>query len=131
LSIDDFINAAKMNNKSVITEYLHNGFNINEKDEYGFTVLQEAAEFGHKDLFWYLINKGADIRNVTYEGYNVIHAIAIGGDNEMLKYAIDKGISIKDRITSGEQKGMDAEDYARMFKNNSILSDIIKYKGIA
>ena len=86
MNIDSFIIAAKKNDKALIEKYLNHGFNINERDEYGFTALLEAAEFGHRELFWYLIENRADISIKAEGGFSIVHAIGLGGDKNMLEY---------------------------------------------
>ena len=125
MQIDLFIKAAKTNDRKVIENYLNNGFDINERDEYGFTALIEAAEFGHEELFWNLIKRNADIMVKTYENYSVLHAIGLGGNRKMLDYAESKGLSVYEKISKGEQKGMDTLDYAQMANNKEIIEELI------
>lgn len=122
MSIDSFITAAKQNNKALIEQYLKNGFNINERDAYGFTALLEAAEFGHKELFWYLIENKADISIKAEGGFSIVHAIGLGGDKNMLDYIEKNGISLTEIVTDGEQKGLGIKDYAIMGKNTEIIN---------
>jgi len=129
MQVDVFIKAAKTNDRKVIDYYLDSGFNINERDEYGFTAIIEAAEFGHEELFWDLIERNADIMIKTYENYSVLHAIGLGGNRKMLGYAESKGLSIYEKISKGEQKGMDTLDYAQMANNKEILEELINRRG--
>lgn len=126
MDINEFIIAAKKNNKQLIDHYLKNGFNINKTDEYGFTAILESVEFGHKELFWYLVENNADITIKAEEDFSIIHAIGLGGDKEILKYVESKGISIHNIVSSGEQKGMGIKDYAIMANNQEILEELKK-----
>ena len=124
MSIDSFIIAAKKNDKALIKKYLKHGFNIDERDEYGFTALLEAAEFRHRELFWYLIENKADISIKAEGGFSIVHAIGLGGDKNILEYIEKNGISLTELVTDGEQKGLGIKDYAIMGKNTEIINEL-------
>jgi len=121
MHIDEFINAAKRNDMRVIETYIANGFNIDSQDEYGFTAIIEAAEFGNNEMFWKLIDYGANIHLKAEDNYSILHAIGIGGNVSMLEYALRNGISKEDKVSGGEQMGMGLKEYANYGKNDSIL----------
>ena len=121
MKIDEFIIAAKRNDIRVIESYMNAGFNINSQDEYGFTAIIEAAEFGNIELFWKLIDYGANIHLRAEENYSILHAIGIGGNVAMLEYVLRNGVSKEEVVSGGEQKGMGLKEYAEYGKNSEIM----------
>lgn len=89
---DRFILLAKSGDLTGIDALLESGADIDQCDEYGFTMILEAAELGHSELFWYLAAQGADLLVATPEGFSLAHAIALGGTPEMLRFAIRNGV---------------------------------------
>ncbi|HBD95757.1 MAG: hypothetical protein A2015_04200 [Spirochaetes bacterium GWF1_31_7] len=126
MKIDDFINAAKRNNKNLIKDFLENGFDINTQDQYGFTAILEVAEFGHNDLFWYLIENGANIKIKANENFGIAHAIGLSGNKRMLDYIIKNGIDIYEKVSGGEQNGFSIIEYAKLGSNIEILNVLVQ-----
>ena len=58
--------AARVGHIEVVEKHLAAGVDVNAKDKYGMTPLQNAAFEGHKEIAELLINKGANV-NVKLE----------------------------------------------------------------
>ena len=58
---DEFIEAARMGNISIIEQYIQNGYDVNIQDEIGFTALIFAARHRRKEIVELLLDAGANV----------------------------------------------------------------------
>ena len=98
---NEMIDAAKMNNPTLLKCLLQNGADINAKDSDGISALIYAAAYGNLEIIKYLVVKGADINVANSDGQTVLifasgsaYTNAILGSEEhakLVKYLINKG----------------------------------------
>ena len=69
--------------------YISNGYNINEKDDDGRSVLYEAVSSGHPEFAQLLIDNGVDVSAKTNEGLTVFQR-AFESKNETIKTMFSK-----------------------------------------
>lgn len=76
------------------------GANINQRDEYGNSVLRVACRQGSHQLVDCLVEAGADLTAVDCSGYSVLHAAANGQCTDIFASFIGNGVSIhlEDRL---------------------------------
>ena len=64
--------------------------NKNKKDEFGYTPLKYACEYGHLSIAQYLLSKGANIKIKDLNGNSLIHFASKGGLLSIVQYLIEK-----------------------------------------
>ncbi|MEA3353179.1 MAG: ankyrin repeat domain-containing protein, partial [Campylobacterota bacterium] len=81
--------ALDQNNFSMVKELLNTDeFDLNEKDEFGRTKLQNAVIFGYERTADLLISKGADINSKDIHGRSVIFDALSYGDEKFIDYLL-------------------------------------------
>lgn len=102
-----FMNSAVINDRITIKAYLQNGrFDINVRDQIGYTLLHYASAHGHADLVKFLLDQGAEINLPEPEGWTALHFAAIAEQVKVCKVLIEKGANVEcpnsDGITPAE-----------------------------
>ncbi len=121
--------AASNGHSDVVDLLIKRGANLHATDEYGRTILYEAAsDGGHKDVVLLLIEKGANVNARTKEGRTVLHGAASGGnDNKsVVELLIQKGAKVNARDNKGETPLHDA---ARSFYDNGDIVEVLIKNG--
>ena len=77
------------------------GIDVNMKDSYGTTPLQDAAKNGKKEVVEFLLSKGADINAESKESRSVLHYAVWGGSIEIMDLFISGGIDINIKDSHG------------------------------
>ncbi|NVJ52913.1 MAG: ankyrin repeat domain-containing protein [Campylobacteraceae bacterium] len=75
--------AVRSNNLSVVKFLVENGANVNHKNFYNRTALQEAIISGSK-TYKYLLSKTDDIKNKDFYGNNLLFDAVANGSSEIL-----------------------------------------------
>ncbi len=59
--LDYFFSAARTGNTEVLSEFLNNGFPVDQRNPQSYTALMMATYYGHKDAVKVLLEKGANV----------------------------------------------------------------------
>jgi ankyrin repeat protein len=70
------------------------GADVNGQDEFGFTALHKAVEYGNLEIIKFLIKSGADINSKDKERYSPLHIAIISGNIEIIRFLIKKGADV-------------------------------------
>ena len=82
------------NKEKVIEIWLAWGADVNAKDGYGVTPLEDAVTFGCVDIFELLLNAGADIETRNKKGHTALLMVAKRGKEDMVKLLSEKGANL-------------------------------------
>ena len=91
---------AEGNIKAVI-RHLANGVDVNVKNDFGFTPLLKAAQFGRREVAELLIAKGADVNAKGWDGRTPLHYAALTGRKEIAELLIDNGADVNEKTDDG------------------------------
>jgi len=91
---------AEGNIKAVI-RHLANGVDVNVKNDFGFTPLLKAAQFGRREVAELLIAKGADVNAKGWDGRTPLHLAVLRSSNEMAELLIGAGADVNAKSDSG------------------------------
>ena len=80
----DIWTAAEQGDIKAVKQHLDAGTDVNAKDKYGRTPLDEAAGEGHKEVVELLIAEGADVNLKTNIGVTPLHEAARYGHKEVV-----------------------------------------------
>ncbi|MGE0206314.1 MAG: ankyrin repeat domain-containing protein [Candidatus Babeliales bacterium] len=89
---NSYYDALKDANEKTITEWLENGWDINQKDKRGYSVLRSVIR--RPDMLTFLIEKGADIHERDDKGETLLHKAAWHGCPEVVEIVIANGIEV-------------------------------------
>jgi ankyrin repeat protein len=89
-----FFEAAKTGDIKTAKIGLHQGMDVNGKDEFNWTALHLAAQEGQEQVCELLINYGADLRAATNKGWTPLHVAAFYGQTWTAELLIKKGASV-------------------------------------
>ena len=92
---------AEGNIKAVI-RHLANGVDVNVKNDFGFTPLLKAAQFGRREVAELLIAKGADVNAKNDEDGTPLHLAADRGHTEVVELLITAGADVNAKDDEGE-----------------------------
>lgn len=88
--------AVQEKNLDVVQRILSNpGFNINQADTEGITVLMTAAIFGHSAIVEILLKKGAELNKQNNKGFTAVMLAAFNGHVAVVEKLIAKGANLK------------------------------------
>lgn len=86
------IEAAKTNNKDLVSFSLDHGANINFMNCESITALHEACLGGHFDLVLYLIDRGAKVDTITRNGHSLLFAACMSPSIHLCKWLYATGL---------------------------------------
>jgi ankyrin repeat protein len=86
--------AAKGGNKSIITQLLEKGADVNAATRDGWTPLYEASRNGHVDVAKLLLEKGADVNAATRDGWTPLNRASSNGHVDVAKLLLEKGADV-------------------------------------
>ena len=90
--------AIAQGDREEVASLLASGVGINERDERGFTPLEEALASGDFDLFVYLVEQGADLRRTT-RGWGLLHFAAFYGRSDVASFLLERNLPVDARST--------------------------------
>ena len=115
---------AEGNIKAVI-RHLANGVDVNVKNDFGFTPLLKAAQFGRREVAELLIAKGADVNAKGWDGRTPLHFAVLRSSKEMAELLIAAGADVNAKAESGETP----LDWAIMNKQTELTALLRKHCG--
>lgn len=106
---------------------LKNGADIEEKETYGDTALNIAAENGYFEIVTFLVESGANIENLGGAAKTPVMNAAFEGHSKIVIFLIEKGAKISndllysvqmkvDILEENAESGMVTEEGARAWK---------------
>jgi ankyrin repeat protein len=81
----DIWTAAEQGDIKAVKQHLDAGTDVNAKDKYGRTPLDEAARKGHKEIAKLLIAEGADVNAKDQWGRTPLHRVETKEITELLR----------------------------------------------
>jgi len=90
--------AAVNGNTETVEELIHQGVDINERDEKGRTALMFAVVNSHYETMTVLLEHGADVQAKSNEGGTALMGAALAGDLRMVEALLDKGADVHARL---------------------------------
>ena len=88
-----FIDAARFNNVSTITDMLNIGMPVDIANERGKTALMFAASKGHTDVVRLLLQKGADVNKACPRGWTALHEAGYSKNCDVIRELLQQGAS--------------------------------------
>ena len=95
--------AARNGDPGAVEAALSQGAAVDNRDEYGDTVLNQAAEWGHLEVVRRLLEAGAGIENRGGADMTPLMNAALGGHGEVAQLLVEKGARITDDLLSSLQ----------------------------
>jgi ankyrin repeat protein len=111
-------------NNSIVQAFLENE-SVNIEDNYGRTVLLNAALYGNIELVEWVIEKGANINHTDKNGYSALHFAAQENHTNVVKFLIEKNISLDIQDKNGNTPAWVTIMYWNGGKNFDILQALI------
>jgi len=90
--------AALDGNTERVRELIHQGADINQRDDNGRTALMFAVINTHYETMKVLLEYGADVNNKSNKGGTALMGAASAGDLRMVQALLDKGADVHARL---------------------------------
>jgi uncharacterized protein len=90
--------AALNGNTDTVRELIHQGADINQRDENGRTALMFAAINMHYETMKVLLEYGADVNVKSNEGGTALMGAALAGDLRMVQALLNRGADVRTRL---------------------------------
>jgi ankyrin repeat protein len=90
--------AALDGNTETVKELIHQGVDINQRDENGRTALMFAAINSHYETTKVLLEAGADVQVKSNMGGTALMGAALAGDLNAVQALLDKGADVHTRL---------------------------------
>lgn len=90
--------AALDGNTERVKELIHQGADINRRDDNGRTALMFAVINTHYETMKVLLEYGSDVNAKSNEGGTALMAAALAGDVRMVQALLDKGADLHARL---------------------------------
>ncbi|WP_042860795.1 ankyrin repeat domain-containing protein [Dickeya sp. NCPPB 3274] len=109
--------AARTGNDAVIREFISAGYNLNTRDEKGYTAVILAAYHGHYDTVSLLLDHGADPCQQDNRGNTALMGAAFKGELKIARLLLAAKCNPDTRNNAGQTAAM----YASLFQRAEIL----------
>ncbi|WP_033570533.1 ankyrin repeat domain-containing protein [Dickeya undicola] len=109
--------AARTGNDAVIREFISVGYNLNTRDEKGYTAVILAAYHGHYDTVSLLLDHGADPCQQDNRGNTALMGATFKGELKIARLLLAAKCSPNTRNNAGQTAAM----YASLFQRAEIL----------
>ena len=90
--------AALNGNTETVKDLIHQGVDINQRDENGRTALMFAVINTHYETVKVLLEYGADVNAMSNRGGTALMGAASAGDLRMVQALLDKGADVHARL---------------------------------
>ena len=97
----NLIAAAFKGDINTVRSLLNKGADVNRKNKYGTTALQQAVVMNHKHVVKLLIEKGADVNAKNNEGNTILINAAWSSSKDIIKLLIEKGADVNAKNNRG------------------------------
>jgi len=87
----DFILAIKNGRIDLISDFVGQGKDTNERDPMGVSALEWAALYNHPQIIEFLVKNGADIHSTNRDGSSALHHAAFLGRTESVEKLLELG----------------------------------------
>ena len=98
--------AALDGNTERVKELIHQGADINQRDDNGRTALMFAVINAHYETMDVLLESGADVNAKSYIGGTALMGAALAGDLRMVQALLDKGADLHARLPETNDSAM-------------------------
>lgn len=95
--------AAFRGDLSEVNACLEKGANVNARDQYGYSALNEAAREGHLEVVKRLVEAGADIENTGGADITPLMSAAFAGQFDIVEFLLAKGAEVRNDLLSNVQ----------------------------
>lgn len=99
--------AALDGNTERVKELIHQGADINQRDDNGRTALMFAVINTHYETMKVLLEYGADVNAKSDKGGTALMGAASAGDLRMVKALLDKGADLHPRLPEINESAVD------------------------
>jgi len=99
--------AALDGNTEKVKELIHQGAEINQRDDIGRTALMFAAINTHYETMKVLLELGADVNARSNKGGTALMGAATAGDLRMVQALLDKGADLNPRLPETNESAAD------------------------
>jgi hypothetical protein len=94
--------AAASGDLAEVEWFLHNGVDVNAKDEDGLTALLWAIECGQIAVVKYLVAKGADVNAKNKDDVTPLMLAACNGQLDIVEFLVSKGVDVNAKDNGGQ-----------------------------
>ncbi len=98
--------AALNGNTETVKELVHQGVDINQRDEQGRTALMFAVINSHYETMKVLLEYGADVNAKSNKGGTALMGAASAGDLRMVQALLDKGADVQARLPETNESAL-------------------------
>jgi ankyrin repeat protein len=98
--------AALAGNTERVKELIHQGADINRRDDNGRTALMFAVINTHYETMKVLLEYGADVNARSNQGGTALMGSALAGDLRMVQALLDKGADLHARLPETDQSAL-------------------------
>ncbi|CAM4022867.1 ankyrin repeat domain-containing protein [Rahnella bruchi] len=117
------IDAARYGEVNILKKAVASGFDINQTDDHGYTLLILATYHGQYDTAKYLLSQGADPSLLDNHGRSALMGAAYKGDINAAKVILSDP---RTNINQQNEVGQTAAMYAALFGHKAFLTYMLK-----
>nr|WP_247687457.1 ankyrin repeat domain-containing protein [Pseudoalteromonas luteoviolacea] len=125
--MDSLLEASSCNNLTEVKSLI-NPFNINEKNEKGWSPIIVAAYHGSLDVIAYLVENGADINDINNNGTSVFMYAKNFALKSFNREYLEKLIDLGADVNLKDFHGLDVFDYVAMNKQQEQIEFMEKFR---
>jgi ankyrin repeat protein len=116
--LDYFFSAAREGRTDMLNEFVVAGFDLNSRDNRGYSALMIAAYHGHKDIIVQLMEAGADPCAQDNSGRTALMAAVFRGEFSIARHLLNAECNPNTTNNAGQTAAM----YAALFQREQILT---------
>lgn len=118
---DHFLDAARRGDGMMLKEFIRAGYNLDVRDDKGYTGLILAAYHGQRETVELLLEAGADPCAQDQRGNTALMGAVFKGELRIARRLLDAECNPDQRNASGQTAAM----YAAMFQRNDLLETLM------
>jgi len=116
-----FFDAARRGDQAMLEDFIQAGYDLNVRDEKGYTGLILAAYHGQRDVVELLLAAGADPCAQDQRGNTALMGAIFKGEVRIARRLLDARCSPDQRNASGQTAAM----YAALFQRQELLDALV------